>query len=198
LVQTREHANRLERELSEAIKNFPGRYAAPLKTASEQTKETIDKLTSALIERFESVGSNLAIQIDKLASTADTVTSSLEEVQSRLRAMQTPDGIIEVKLQPFISGFTKAINNQAKLTIEQMTDLKKIIAVFDESVGKLAERMAEAGNRSLDQVELVSRLEATSAETRQLLKGIDNRLSAVPLPTPERNGLFGGWLKGRA
>jgi hypothetical protein len=112
--------------------------------------------------------------------------------------MQTPEGIIEVKLQPFVSGFTKAVNNQAKLTVEQMGDLKKIIAKFDESVGKLAERMAEAGDRSLDQEELVSRLEAASAETRQLLKDIVGRLSAAPLRPPERNGLFGGWLKGTA
>jgi hypothetical protein len=79
-----------------------------------------------------------------------------------------------------------------------MSDLTKIIARFDESVGKLAKHMADAGSRSLDQGELISRLAATSAETRRLLKDIDTRLSAAPLRTPERNGFFGGWLKGSA
>jgi hypothetical protein len=202
LVQTREHAQRLEGQLSEAIRDFPGRCSEPLKTASEQSKETIDRLATALAGRLESTGNDLAIQVESLASTAGTVTSSLEAVQSRLRAIQTPDGIIEVKLQPFISGFTKAINNQAKATGEQMGDLKKIISKFDESVGRLVEHMGEVErNRSVEQQllrELLSQLEAASAETQQLLSEINKKLADNLPRRSERNGLFPGWLRGNA
>jgi X-X-X-Leu-X-X-Gly heptad repeat protein len=182
LGQTREHADRLEKELSNAIKDFPARCAEPLKLACEQTKQTLDRLADALMERFEQTENNLATRVGSLASAADTVTSSLEEVQSRLKAMRTPDQIIELKLQPFIDGLTSAVNK------------------LDEGVGKLADGMAEEGrNRRLDQQfvrELVSPLEAASAESRQLLTDINKKLSVRSFRAPERNGLFFDWLKG--
>jgi hypothetical protein len=121
LAETRERAERLETQLFEAVK----RLADPIKTASEQSKEAIDKLAAALMSRLEETGKTLSTQKEKLASAAHIVTSSLEELQGRLKAMQTPDGIIEIKLQPFINGFTRAINNQSQATAEQMAGCKK-------------------------------------------------------------------------
>jgi hypothetical protein len=202
LVQTREHAERLAKELFNAVHDLPNRYAEPLKVASEQSKEVIDRLATALTDRLEGTGKNLTTQAEKLVSTADTVTSSLEQVQARLRAMQTPDGIIEVKLQPFINGFTKAINNQSKATAEQMADLQKIISHFDQTVGHLAAQMAEVGrSRFGDQQllrELLSRLEAASAESRRVLIEIDKKLSSRPVRMPQRTRFFTGWLRGSA
>jgi hypothetical protein len=170
LVQTRENAERLAKELFDAVKEFPSGTTERLKAATET-----------------------------LASTVDTVVSSLEEVQARLRTMQTPEGIIEIKLQPFISGFTKAVNNQSKATAEQMGDLLKIISQFDDSVRQLSERMSEA--RSVDEKflrDLASKLEEGTAETRRLLiELLDKRRSVrPPRPVPERPGLFAwGWFR---
>ena len=140
------------------------------------------------------------MQAEKLGSTADTVTSSLEQVQARLKAMQTPDGIIEVKLQPFIGGFTKAINNQSKATAEQIGNLQSVISQFDESVRQLAEQLTEmARSRSDDQKflrELLSKLEAGTAETQRALTDIDKKFATSPVRTPDRTGLFPGWLRG--
>jgi archaellum component FlaC len=202
VAEARKHAERLEKELSEAIKNFPVRCAEPLEAASEQTRQTVDKLAVALTERLEHTGNHLTARVESLASTADTVTSSFEEIQSRLRAMRTPEEIIEIKLQPFIGGLTKVVNKHANTTVEQMGELQSIIARFGESVKTLADRIAEEGhNRQLDQQflrELVSRLEAASAETRQLLTDINKKVSGRPLRAPRRNALLLGWFKGSA
>jgi hypothetical protein len=188
LAETREHATRLETELFDAVKEFPARLAEPLKAASEQSRDTIDKLATALVSRLEASGTKLITQEDRFVSAAHTVTSSLEELHGRLRAMQTPDGIIEVKLQPFVSAFTKAVNNQSKATAEQMAELQKIITQFDGSVTELARHMGEvARSRSDDQrllQDLISRIDAASAENRRLLTELDKKVFATSPPRP--------------
>jgi len=192
LVQTRENAERLAKELFDAIKDFPNRFAEPLETASDQSRETIDKLATALAGRLEDTGKNLTAQEEKLASTATTVTSSLAEVQARLKAMQTPDKIIEVKLQPFISGFTKSINAQSKATAEQMAQLQEVVSQFNDSVRQLADHNTEAGRSRIDDqkflCDVVSKLDAGAAETRSLLAALDRTPTASPPRPPERTG----------
>ena len=125
LIETRQNSERLANELFDAIKDFPGRLAEPLNAASRQSIETADRLATAVAARLEDTGTILATQVERLRSTAEAVTASLAQVQARLAAMHTPDNIIEVKLQPFISGFTKAVNNQSKATVEQMAELQR-------------------------------------------------------------------------
>jgi hypothetical protein len=200
LVQTREHAERLKNEIFDAVKEFPSRLAEPLRSASEKSRETIERLASALTSRLEDTGQKLITQEEKLASAANTVASSLDQVQARLRAMQTPDGIIEIKLQPFITGFTRAVNNQTKATAEQMADLQKIIAQFDKSVRELAQHMAEAASRrSDDQRDLMSRIDDASLENRRLLTELDKKVSATsPSRSPKRIEPLWGMFRGRA
>jgi uncharacterized phage infection (PIP) family protein YhgE len=179
---------RLKNELFNAVKEFPGRLAEPLKTASEQSRETIDKLATALAGRLGETGKQLTTEQEKLASGAQTVTSSLEEVQTRLKAMQMPDGIIEIKLQPFISGFTQAVNNQSKAAAEQMADLQKIFAQFDKTVRELSEHMTQAASRRSDDLrDLKSSMSAASAETLRLLTKLEKKISTnSPLWPPGR------------
>ena len=177
LADTRKHTQRLETQLFETVQ----RLAEPLKTASEQSKETVDKLATALMSRLEETGKTLSTQKEKLASAAHAVTSSLEEMQGRLKAMQTPDGIIEIKLQPFVSGFTKAVNNQSKASAEQMADLQKIFAQFDKSVRELAQHVTETATRRSDDQkllrDLISSMDAASAENRRLVTELDKKVS---------------------
>jgi hypothetical protein len=201
LAETRERAERLETQLFEAVK----RLADPLKTASEQSKEAIDKLAAALMSRLEETGKTLSTQKEKLASAAHIVTASLEEVQSRLKSMQMPDGIIEIKLQPFIAGFTQAINNQSKATAEQMADLQKIIAQLDKSVGGLSQQLTEAATKRSDDPQalrrdLISDLHAASAESRRLLTELDKKVSAISPPRPFKRTepLWDTLFRGRA
>jgi uncharacterized phage infection (PIP) family protein YhgE len=111
----------------------------PLKTSSEQVRNIIDKLATNVVSKLEDTGQKLKTEQEKLTAASENVTSSLDDVGQRLRAMQMPDGIIEIKLQPFIGGLTKAINNHSKATADQIADLQKTVAQFDKSVRELPE-----------------------------------------------------------
>jgi archaellum component FlaC len=114
--------------------------AEPLKAASEQIKDTIDKLATSLANKLEETGKELTAEQEKLASTTKSITSSLEDLERRLKAMQMPDEIIEIKLQPFIDSLIRTINNLSNATADQIADLQKAIAQFDKGVRELPEQ----------------------------------------------------------
>jgi hypothetical protein len=132
-----------EEALTEARKhteNVTNVLAEPLKAASEQIKDTINELATSSASKLEETGRKLTAEQEKLAFAAKTVTSMLEDLERRLKAIQTPDGIIEIKLQPFIGGLTKAINSLSKATADQFANLQKTVTEFDKTVRELPER----------------------------------------------------------
>src|SRR5262249_13442855 len=139
--ETRKHMERVINSLVE-----------PLKTASEQITDTINNLATSLASKLEETGKQFITEQEKMRSAAKSVTSSLEDVEQRLKAMQMPDGIIEIKLQPFIGGLTKAINNHAKATADQIAALQNTVTQFDKSVSALAGRMTDHSKATADQI----------------------------------------------
>lgn len=197
LRETREMFERLAKEIFDGLKTIPERSAEPLTTASKQSKDTLDKLAANLIEQLQSVGQKLTTQEEKIATATAGVASSLQELEQRLKTMQSPDGIIEIKLQPFIRGFTKAVNDQSKATGEQMAELQKVIGQFDQSVRQLSENMAAATrDRAADQHaarEFAGKTHADAAESLRLLKELEKRISASQPVTVERPEVSRGW-----
>ena len=197
LQEQRGHAERLAKQIFETLGEIPARTAEPLAEASKRSRDQIQELATALIERLKETGQTLTRQEETLASTAAGVSASLEELTNRLKAMQTPDHVIEVKLQPFIQGFTKAVNNHAKATDGQMAELQNIIGKFDQSLQTLADYMAAAEKkRSADQEAAraaVAKTYEETAETRRLLAALAERLEETQAPPPEPAEPPRGW-----
>jgi hypothetical protein len=159
-------------------------------------------VSMSLTGKLEEAGRKLTAEQEKLAFAAKTVASMLEDLERRLKAIQTPDGIIEIKLQPFIGGLTKAINSLSKTIASQVADVQKTIAQFDKSVSQLAEHIGEAERRrSEDQRSLrdvISSLVRGVAGNGRTPTELETKVSPTP-PTSrsERSDArWGGWFRG--
>src|ERR1019366_2066266 len=95
-----------------------------------------------------------------------------------LRKMQTPEGIIEIKLQPFIRGFTKAVaEHNAKITEhlagekDRWDRLERLIEKFEQGVSLLSERPAVTPDQihSLRQ-DITARLDVNLQTERDTLR----------------------------
>ncbi|MBN8964150.1 MAG: hypothetical protein J0H89_01965 [Rhizobiales bacterium] len=187
--EQRAHSERFVVELFDKLADIPQRTAEPLALASKQTRERIETLAEALIERLKETGQIITKQEETLATSTQGVSSSLRDLESRFKAVQTPESVIEVKLQPFIQGFTKAVNNQAKATESQTIELKSAIDAFNENVKALSSQlMASEQKQASDQQaarEIVVKAQEDTAETRRLLAELARSLQVPPAVAPE-------------
>jgi uncharacterized protein YoxC len=152
-----------------------------VKTSSEQITDTINKLASSLASKLEETGKQFITEQEKMRSATKSVTSSLEDVDQRLKAIQMPEGIIEIKLQPFISGLTKAINNHAKATADQIAGLQNTVTQFDKSASALAGRMTDHSKATADQIaglqKTVTEFDKTASELAGRMTEAERRRS---------------------
>jgi hypothetical protein len=93
-------------ELSEFAKDA----SQPLKDASRQSGETIEDMNSRILKGFDQVSNRLSDDGQRLSKSMIAVVSALEAMSAKLASMQTPESVIEIKLQPMIQGLSRAIN----------------------------------------------------------------------------------------
>ena len=147
LHEFKQYAERILHTVFDDLEKLPQRSAAPLETASKKTEETIAALSKALAERLKQSGDQLTSEEERLISSASSLAGALKSVDEGLRKMQTPEGIIEIKLQPFIRGFTKAVAEHNAKIVDHLAGekdrwdrLEKLVEKFEQGVSLLAER----------------------------------------------------------
>jgi len=106
--------------LKEAKNNFVGQLgelakdsSKPLEEASRKSSTTIDAVNSHISKSLNDISAKLSAGSERLSDSTAAAVKSLGTVVSKLEAMQTPDQVIEIKLNPAIQGITRAVNNFA-------------------------------------------------------------------------------------
>jgi hypothetical protein len=143
----KQYAERILHTVFDDLEKLPERSAAPLNTVSKNTEETIAALAKALGEKLRQSGEKLTSEEERLISSASSLAGTLKGVDEGLRKMQTPEGIIEIKLQPFIRGFTKVVTEHSAKIAEHLAGekdrwgrLERLIEKFERGVSLLSER----------------------------------------------------------
>jgi hypothetical protein len=182
-VEIAKSTERVARGVFEAINDIPQRSVEALLAGSQRSTEIIDHLAMALTERLDESGDQLTAQLERFATTVKETSEGLASLDARLKAMQTPDAIIEIKLQPFIRGFTKAVKEQSAANAEQAQQLRQIIATFDQSIRTLSDRLQIVlDERRLDQTQLAELIavgDHNARETKRLLSELEKHISTV-------------------
>src|SRR5262249_34893813 len=145
----------------DGLKDIPRHSAEPLAEASVQSKQVIERLAAALTELLDRSGGAIASQLDRVATAAQSTGQALDSLDVHLKSMHTPENIIEIKLQPFIRGFTKAVKENSAENKEQIQQLGQIIANFDGAIRILSNQLSAA-------------LQHTQHDQKQIIELISN------------------------
>lgn len=198
LHEFKQYAERILHTVFEGLEKLPQRSVAPLETLSKNTQETITNLSTALAERLKKSGEQLTSEEKNLVASASSMAAALKGVDENLRKMQTPEGIIEIKLQPFIRGFTKAVTEHNAKMVEHLAAegerwmrLEALVQKFEQGVSHLAERSNQIPQQfgALRQ-ELADRIESNAraqGDTARRLEKLEQLLTAresKPVDTP--------------
>ncbi len=78
-----------------------------LGTMSESTAQKLDSLAAILATKLGASGERLNEENNQLAAAVSKMRDSLENMSAKLQAMQTPDRLIEIKLEPILKPLIK-------------------------------------------------------------------------------------------
>jgi hypothetical protein len=105
--------------------------AAPLEAASRRSTELIDELTNKTVGAIAASAQQLAAETARLSTSTGEIVAALDVVTSKLGTMRTPDGVVEVRLQPVVQALsetmTQAIDRFALLSQGQAAAIQDVI-----------------------------------------------------------------------
>jgi ElaB/YqjD/DUF883 family membrane-anchored ribosome-binding protein len=127
----------------------------PLQDASKKSGDTVEQLNARVLETFETVAKQLAEDGARLSASTAAIVTSIDDVVARLAALQTPEHIIEVKLNPVIQSLTRVVSTFGKnaevQAISVNSNLKQTQALSSAITILLSEiRAAEAARAASD------------------------------------------------
>jgi len=159
----------LAAKLFARLEEIVAKLALPAEAASRQSGAAIDELSKTIGATLSASAAQLSAESDKLSSRVGTIAAALDEVASKLNAMQTPDRVIEVRLEPMAQSLADAV---AKITAQsegQASAVKDALAIANS-----------ATERSIDLVAALSgEFDATAATNRAALEAAISMVKAT-------------------
>ena len=141
------------------LQDFAFNANKPLRDASKQSGDTIEQLNARVLMTFETVARQLAEDGARLSTSTAEIVKSIDVVVSKLAALQTPEHVIEIKLNPAIEGLTRVVStfsrNAEAQAISVNSNLKQTQALSSAITVLLSELRATeaarlAANPSID------------------------------------------------
>ncbi len=151
------------------LKDFAEHSSEPLERASQKSGDTIEEVSLRIAKVLDDISVRLTEQSRLIADSSGATVQALDAVVLKLKAMQTPDHVIEIKLNPTIQGLSRAVNNFTKSAETHAQTVADNI--------KETQNLKEAAADMLQQ----ARTEAARAEAARAASA-DPSLTAAPEP----------------
>jgi hypothetical protein len=155
LAEVEELVANTKDKISTQLADFAKTTNKPMEDAYKASGETITNLNRQVADTIEAAAGDMSNQVESLSVSTAKITKAIDTLIAKLTSMQTPDNVIEIKLQPMIQGLTRAINALDKSVeaqsglMHQNSDQAQSIAV---ALSKLAEDFRRAEARSIQTV----------------------------------------------
>lgn len=111
LEQVQDLLKEARQKFADELSQFAKDASKPLMEASNQSGETIQNISGRILEGFDSITDKLSEDGQRLSKSMVSVVTALEAMSAKLASMQTPEAVIEIKLQPMVQGLSRAINS---------------------------------------------------------------------------------------
>jgi hypothetical protein len=117
-----------------SLADVSAKSALPLETASRRSAEMVEQVTKAMVENLVANSRHLGEETEKLSKCTGDIAAALDEVTKKLSNMRTPDGVVEVRLEPVVQSLTQAIDRFAAQSegqgavVEEAVHAAKIVA----------------------------------------------------------------------
>lgn len=169
-IELAEAARRLRRELDNTVIDFGHFRRATQQSVTEgfvEVRESLTQSCDSILQNMnalaEASSNHLAEMSRRSAETSTDFSNAVSKLIAKLSDMQTPDKIIEIKMNPTIQGLSRNINSMDKSVERQVEVLQTSIKSMAENF-KAFERLLQSSSGSNEAIQLAV------AESVQTLK----------------------------
>jgi len=152
-----------------SLEDTTAKLAGPLEAASRRSGDAITEATKTIGATLGASARQLEAETDKLSIRAGAIANTLEQVIAKLRAMQTPDRVIEVRLEPVTHSLTQAVDRFAARSDGQAATVKAALQEANAASRESIEAIATAREE----------LAATAASNRATLEATSKAVVGV-------------------
>jgi hypothetical protein len=136
------HVEQVSQKLLSNLEEVTSKSAAPLEAASRNSGNTIEEVTKTMVAALQNSAQQLASENERLSKSAADIAGSLDNVSNRLAAMQAPEEVIQIKLDPTIKGLASAVDRFTK----RIDQHEQVVGAALESARLSSEATREAVN----------------------------------------------------
>ena len=136
-----------------SLEDTTSKLTTPLEAASRRSEEALAEVTKTIGASLGASARQLEGETDKLSISVGAIAVTLEQVMARLREMQTPERVIELRLEPVSQAFAQAIDRfvaQSDAQAAAVTNvLEQTSAATRQSLGLIVAAREEAGSTAV-------------------------------------------------
>jgi ABC-type transporter Mla subunit MlaD len=132
-----------------SLEDITAKLAGPLEAGSRRSGDAIAEASARIGAKLAESGRQISAASDALSERVGAISSALDDVAAKLGAMQTPDRVIEVRLEPITHSLTQAVDRFAAQSGGQAAAVKAALeqanAATKESIELIATARQELG-----------------------------------------------------
>jgi hypothetical protein len=156
-----------------SVADVASQSARPLQDASRRSADTIADASNMMSEALATTAGQLAADMENLSKSVVDISETINAVAMKLERLQTPDGIIEVRLDPVIQTLTDAVERFSEESDQQAGALRDAVeaakdAAEGSSISVAALREHVESNSIASRAALLSAKESSDAVTQML------------------------------
>jgi hypothetical protein len=151
------------------LEEVASKSAKPLETASRRSGEAIGEQTKAMVAAFAATTQQWATEAERLSKSVAAISAALDEVAAKLQSMQTPDRVVEVRLDPLAQTLAQTVSRLTTQSEDQVAATKDAL-----DAAKIAAKSSSASIVALRQV-----FDSNSATNRTALEAATKIIIAM-------------------
>ena len=125
------------------LEEFATTSSKPIEEASKRSADAIERLNTRISGAMEALAMQVAADGSQLSKSTAAIVKAIDSVVSKLTSLQTPDQIIEIKLNPMIQGLSRAVNNFGKNAETQAKAVDANLKQTQELLGAVTALLSE-------------------------------------------------------
>ena len=183
-----DHLQKLFAKLEEIAKAV----TLPVESASRRSAATIGEISSMFGTTLTANVKEFSGEAGKLSKQVKTIATALDAVTTRLNAIQTPDRLIEVRIEPMVHLLTQAVDKMTAQS-ERQTSLAKEALMHASSADERSTKLVAALRQEFDAATASNRAALEAAIT--MIKAAADVLNEIQARSKDSVDALGAMLE---